>query len=151
MPLVPEKDLYILNNHAEIFPEYIDLLYRFNKSELIRWKFPNRWGVSLVTTDYKYINSSSEYCLSTNEIKSHSESRMGDWEKRYENGPRPKHTELVSLSYHKNTNGEVYPNYIIPRPIDDITVSELVIILSRVTGIKLSFSVAKNKYYDLMW
>ena len=151
MPLVPESDLYILNNHAEIFSEYIDVLYRFNKSELIRWKFPNRWGVSLVTTDYKYTNSSLEPRWDTGEIKSHSESRMDDWEKRYENSPRPKHTELASLSYHKNTSGEVYPNYIIPRPIDDITVSDLVIILSRVMGIKLSFSVAKSKYYDLMW
>ena len=49
--VVPAKNLKVLKYYAGIFPEYIHLQARFDASELIRWKFPNNWGASLVTVD----------------------------------------------------------------------------------------------------
>jgi hypothetical protein len=112
MPIKPDTDLTILKYHAKIFPEYTSFVARFNKSEIVRWKFPNEWGASLVTVGYK---------------------------------PAMFTTELISLSYQNNVDGQVMYNEVIKEPIRDVTVSDLVVILSKLCGMK---DLKEREKYD---
>ena len=140
MPIVPDKDLILLKYHAEIFSEYVNTQVRFAKSELIRWEFSNQWGASLVTTDYKH-KSVEDYedwdnwSLNYGRYQDHHKVVGKNWDNKFKDYPKPSHTELVALSYHTNNEGNVWYNYIIPEPMSDITVSDLVLILSKLKGL----------------
>jgi hypothetical protein len=140
MPIVPDKDLILLKYYAEIFPECVHTQIRFANSELIRWEFSNQWGASLVTTDYKHkpiedYAEWDEWTLNCGRYQDHHEVVAKDWEEKFKKYPTPSHTELVALSFHTNKQGNVYYNYIIPDPVQDVSVSDLVITLSRLKGL----------------
>jgi len=140
MPILPDRNLILLKYHSQIFPGHIHTQVRLAQSELIRWMFPNQWGASLVTTDYKYKNDEDEerwdeWWVRHDKYHQYNKTLDKSWKDKYQNYPVPSHTELVSLSYHTNKEGSVYYNYVVPRPMDNISVTDLVIVLSRIMGI----------------
>ncbi len=143
MPILPDKDLVLLRYHSEIFPEYIHTQVRFAKSELIRWKFPNNWGASLVTTDYKHMIDEEcedwlEHSWAPEDRYDHYHKEIDkNWKDKFGNYPIPSHTEFVSLSFHTKSEGSVYYNYVVPHALDDISVSDMVIVLSKIIGIEM--------------
>ena len=142
MPILPAKDLVLLKYHSEIFPEYIHTQVRFAKSELIRWKFPNSWGASLVTTDYKHKQDEEyerwdEWWTRHDIYDDYHKETDKSWRDKFRNYSAPSHTELVSLSFHTKKEGSVYYNYVLPEPLSDVRVADLVIVLSRIIGIKM--------------
>ena len=140
MPILPDKELELLKYHSEIFPEHIETQVRFGNSELIRWKFPNDWGASLVTTDYKYKQEDEDdwSWVRNNVYYDYHKAVEQDWKDKYMKQPPPTHTELVSLSFHTSQVGMVHYNYVVPSAIDDISVADLVVVLSKIIGISLS-------------
>ena len=120
VPILPDQELKILSNHAGIFPGYIDIKYRFGDNEVIRWQFPNRWGASLITTNHKHKDfSDSDSVVEIKEI----------------------YSELVPLSYHISKEGRVHYCSIINTPMREISVGNLVIILSRIFGLNLRIDI----------
>jgi hypothetical protein len=120
--ILPAKNLKVLKYYAGIFPEYIHLQARFDASELIRWKFPNNWGASLVTVDPEahFVFNKYHYYYD-------------DYDE--ETDPLKEPTELISLSFFDNKEGQVYYNNIVNSPLRGVNVSELVIILSRLIAL----------------
>ena len=120
VPILPEQELKILCHHAGIFSDYIDVQYRFGDNEVIRWQFPNSWGASLITTNHKH----KDYYGDETDVDSVIEIKEI-------------YSELVPLSYHVNKEGKVHYNNIINTPVREISVGDLVIVLSRIFGLNL--------------
>jgi len=100
-------DLSILEAHSQIHREFIIVALQKTFGETLRWRFPNNWGASLVTT------SSTQWRPQLMAIRYSDElDTVG---------------HLISDSSVTDTRNGY---------IDQISVSELVIVLAKIQGLK---------------
>lgn len=101
------SNLKILENYAKVHPEYIVLATESTRGERIKWKFPNGYGASVVaTSSTQWRPSLAVFCFA-NELDII--------------GSLNRDTSITSSACGS---------------IDQISVSELVIILAKIQGLK---------------